>query len=725
MNNSYDIDHEKDTKQSSWWKRRSKLEKKLTISSILALLLIIILVIVIIIFFTRTPETCLSSECIRVTNELLDHIDTEVDPCEDFYEFSCGTFMDNVQLEDQQKKSVATFMHDTVLNRIEGIVEEPVEEDDPRSIVMAKQLYRSCNNLSAIEEKGLRLIKDSLRQMGGWPLLEGNMWREKDFDWKIATYKLRELGYDFDFFIYMFITEDEREPSKRIIKFYGPWNSIQNLDEEEELYSLYVNISIIFGADRAKARSEFREVIDFIKTISKDPTEESNTNDKYDPLTISELQYKFRDIPWLEYINRLQFPAPNISYEQIVTVADTPYFIRLQNALRRTTKRTIANFIAISTIVNQGFYLTEEVRDAVTKFYKRLHNDGIDPLPPRHKLCTYVTMRTFSLSLQAAYIEKYFTVNAKNQATDILYNIRNQFKEVINNFKWMDDATRIKALERLSSSKNYIGYPNDLLNFDKIDQRYIGYQMEEDNFLASMLNANYYKTNYQFKLLHEPVEKDEELNTEYATGTSHYYQAGENLLTFPAGYLQDVIFDENRPQYLNYGALGSSMGHQVFHTVFEGKSCRQSSKDYDWHSTQSLLTFNEKLSCVAMHFGKYFVPEIKEYLNSSNTKAEDIADIAGVKLAYESYNNWINKNGPEQKLPGLDYTPKQLFWIASAIRYCSKSTPLAMEKSVAHDYNTLKKYAVLGNLRNLDEFSNDFHCSRDSFMNNDNKCELW
>ncbi|KAK5649200.1 hypothetical protein RI129_000229 [Pyrocoelia pectoralis] len=731
MNNSYNIENEKGDSKTSWWKRRSKMEKKLTIFSILALLVIIILVIVIIIFFTRTPETCLSSSCVQVTNHLLDHMDPEVDPCEDFYEFTCGGFMDNVQLDDSYMKTINTFMAETVQDRVRGIIEEPEEDDDPKSIVNAKKLYRACMNLTAIEEKGLRLMKDSIRQIGGWPLLEASNWKEKDFDWKTATYKLRELGYGFEFFIVIRITADENEPSKRIIKLNRPWNSLSDSDpnEEERVFELFVDIAEVFEIDKIRARNEYREVIDFMKTLFTSPEETKELDDKYDPLTISELQYKFRDVPWLEYINRLQFPAPNISYEQIVIVGDSPYFIRLQNALRRTPKRVLANFIVMETILQQHMFLTRDIRDVIMKYYEsmRLENRHLTDIPPRHEICSELVAHEFSLPLQAAYVEKHFSNHAKERAIEMYQNVKSEFKEVVSNLKWMDEETRVKALERLFSSKSYIGFPNDLLHFDKIEQRYIGYRMEEDNLLGSVLNAHYYATSNRFKLLHEPVEKDEELNAAYATYTDTSYSDSDNTIMIPAGVLQGIIFDEDRPNYLNYGAIGSTMGHQLFHTVFEGTSCSRlkNTKHYDFISTQTMLQFKEKLSCVAMHYGKYFVPEIREYLNSSNTQNEDIADIAGVKLAYEAYSDWLRKNGEEQRLPGVDYTPKQLFWIASAMRFCAKGTKESIENSISHSPYSLKKFRVLGTLRNSEEFAHDFQCSSTSYMNNENKCELW
>lgn len=44
-----------------------------------------------------------------------------------------------------------------------------------------------------------------------------------------------------------------------------------------------------------------------------------------------------------------------------------------------------------------------------------------------------------------------------------------------------------------------------------------------------------------------------------------FYNSLENSIKFPAGILQGVFFDKNRPNYLNYGAIGYIIGHEITH----------------------------------------------------------------------------------------------------------------------------------------------------------------
>lgn len=112
-------------------------------------------------------------------------------------------------------------------------------------------------------------------------------------------------------------------------------------------------------------------------------------------------------------------------------------------------------------------------------------------------------------------------------------------------------------------------------------------------------------------------------------------------------------------------------------------------------------------------------------LNSTITQEEDIADLSGLKISYEAYLNWIEQNEPESLLPGLTYTPKQLFWISAAIRQCAKHSPYTLEKFVKTYKKSPEKFRVNGPLRNLEYFAYDFKCATGAAMNPERKCYVW
>lgn len=124
----------------------------------------------------------------------------------------------------------------------------------------------------------------------------------------------------------------------------------------------------------------------------------------------------------------------------------------------------------------------------------------------------------------------------------------------------------------------------------------------------------------------------------------------------------------------------------------------------------------------------YIVPSSKVItLQVYNTKRqdEDMADLAGVLIAYQAYLDWIYENGKEQYLPGINYTPNQLFWISSALRQCAKRTPYSLQQMTRNGNETPEKLRVNGVLSNLDYFAYDFSCPLGSKMNSREKCNVW
>ena len=58
-------------------------------------------------------ETCLTKECIKSSFNIFSKIDLSVDPCEDFYRFSCGKYMKEAIIpEDKARITAITPLRD-------------------------------------------------------------------------------------------------------------------------------------------------------------------------------------------------------------------------------------------------------------------------------------------------------------------------------------------------------------------------------------------------------------------------------------------------------------------------------------------------------------------------------------------------------------------------------------------------------------------------------------
>ena len=112
-------------------------------------------------------------------------------------------------------------------------------------------------------------------------------------------------------------------------------------------------------------------------------------------------------------------------------------------------------------------------------------------------------------------------------------------------------------------------------------------------------------------------------------------------------------------------------------------------------------------------------------MDGFNTEAENIAYNAGIKEAYLAYQDWVKQNGPESNLPGLTYSPAQLFWISAAQTWCTKHKPEELKYIVTNDIHTPAEFRIRGAFSNRPEFATDFNCPVGSKMNPVKKCAVW
>lgn len=142
------------------------------------------------------------------------------------------------------------------------------------------------------------------------------------------------------------------------------------------------------------------------------------------------------------------------------------------------------------------------------------------------------------------------------------------------------------------------------------------------------------------------------------------------FVEIPAGILQDTFYDSELPQYMNYGAIGEVIGHEITHG-FDDRG-RQYDKDgnvIDWWEPETNRTFSKKSQCLIDQYSNYTIPDIEMSVNGVKTLSENIADNGGIKIAYRGYLRWLERNKEEMGLPGLPFTGRQMFWISAATNW--------------------------------------------------------
>nr|CAD7205002.1 unnamed protein product [Timema douglasi] len=158
---------------------------------------------------------------------------------------------------------------------------------------------------------------------------------------------------------------------------------------------------------------------------------------------------------------------------------------------------------------------------------------------------------------------------------------------------------------------------------------------------------------------------------------------------------------------MNYGAIGFVIGHEITHGFDDqGRQFDKNGNLVDWWQAVTMKKYLAKTRCVIEQYGNY------------------TDEHTGLK-AYRAYLAWVDRNHVEQTLPGLDYTPRQMFWISAAQTWCSKYRAEAMHQRIITGVHSPGRFRVQGPCSNLEEFSKDFNCPRGSAMNPEKKCKVW
>jgi len=685
-------------------------------------------------------DYCFTKGCIQTAADLLDKLDETADPCDDFYQFACGSFIEETVIpDDRTRTSMFSILGDKLDVQVRGLLEGEIKASDPKPFQMAKSVFQSCMDKETIEAAGLEPLKAILKKLGGWPLLEGPAWNEEGYKWYEMNYKFRENGYSVDYLVDFSVTTDLKNSSWRILDLDQPGLGMAREylmkgleDPDVQAYQEYMqDVALLLGADKDTVINDIKENIKFeieLAKISLPREERRDASKLYNPMKVSELTTLDPTTPWLEYINTiLTTDIVQVSGDEIIIVDVPNYITSFSQLLQTTPKRVQANYLMWRAAAASMAYMNEAADKISLKFSKKL--TGKSEEPPRWRKCVGAASGSLANAVGSLYVTKYFNEDSKAEALMMVSEIRRQFERLLDEVDWMDEDTKRQARVKAQGMVEHIGYPSELLDQSKLEDLYAGLELSPNAYLGNALNMTVFGTNYAFSKLREKVNKTDWVRHGRPAVVNAFYSPLENSIQFPAGILQGIFFSSDRPKYMNYGAIGWVIGHEITHGFDDqGRQFDEEGNLVDWWHPETKMRYLKKAQCIISQYGNYTIKALDNMkLNGINTQGENIADNGGIKEAYRAYNSWVARNGAEPRLPGLNYTPRQLFWVSAANVWCAKYRPKALKLRVLTGVHSPDQFRVQGPFSNMDDFSRDFNCPIGSNMNppKENKCQVW
>ncbi|KAF2895695.1 hypothetical protein ILUMI_10475 [Ignelater luminosus] len=262
------------------------MEKRLIIALILAVIISMALMFALIfarpiIVIAQNSEhlvkenKCLTAGCIKAAGQILERLDENIEPCDDFYKFVCGNYIKKTVIPPS--KSLVNLLEsipDKIKRQMHVAIEQPVKDNEFGTISIIKDYYQACVNKTLREKYTRQFLLDLLNQTADWPVLSDDQWNQDEFDWKELMYKYREKGLNLDSFIITSVDVNPRNSSKHIIKIKQPeFTFIKNIVENnftKAYYDFIVDTAVLLGANKQKVLEELRQSMEFeIKLYNK------------------------------------------------------------------------------------------------------------------------------------------------------------------------------------------------------------------------------------------------------------------------------------------------------------------------------------------------------------------------------------------------------------------------------------------------------------------------
>lgn len=294
------------------------------------------------------------------------------------------------------------------------------------------------------------------------------------------------------------------------------------------------------------------------------------------------------------------------------------------------------------------------------------------------------------------YAQRYFSPESKAQAQALVANIIAAFRKRIDALSWMAPATKAEAQAKLTTLYVGIGYPEHWHD-------YSAYQVKADDIFGNIRRGGLFEYHRQVARLGAKVDRKEwSMSPQTVNAVNLPLQ---NALNFPAAILQPPFFDPKAPAAVNYGAIGSVIGHEISHTFdSEGAAFDSKGRVRNWWTEADLAHFDAATARLAAQYDTYKpFPDLS--VNGRQTLAEDIADVAGVSAAFDGYRaSLAGKPAPEQD--GL--SGDQQFFIAFGQNWGTKIREAALRRQLMTDSHAPGQYRS-ATVRNIDAWYEAFN----------------
>ncbi|HEA29811.1 MAG TPA: M13 family peptidase, partial [Leeuwenhoekiella sp.] len=469
------------------------------------------------------------------------------------------------------------------------------------------------------------------------------------------------------------------------------------------------------GDDEASAKKQAERILKLETELAKPRLDKVARRDRRNfnnPRSMDQIQQMVPAVDWKTFISDL-----GITKEvDTLIVTEPAYMKELQKMLKSTSIEDLKTLTRWTTFNNSANYLTTELEKANWDFYEKTLN-GVQKQKPANERALATVDNSVGEAVGKLYVDKKFPAEAKAKAEKMIANIKDAFKDRIENVEWMTDSTKAKAIEKLNKFNVKIGYPDKWEDYAELDVD------ADKGFFENMMAVRKWNIEDNLKDFGEPVDK-----TKWGMSpqtVNAYFNPSFNEIVFPAAILQPPFYNYQADEAVNYGGIGAVIGHEISH-AFDDSGARFDGDGNlkNWWSDEDLENFTARGDALAQQYSNIEVADSLN-INGKFTLGENIGDLGGVLAAYDGLQKFYAENEKPDKIDG--FTPEQRFFISWGTIWRTKMRDDALRTRIKTDPHSPGMYRAYVPLQNVDAFYEAFNIKKgDSmFVPKDERVRIW
>ena len=633
---------------------------------------------------------------VELPDPLVTNRDTLVNPADNFFNYANGGWFKNNPIPStEQSNGIFRTIADTINNQIKQICEKS-SQDESAEVGSNKQkigdFYASGMDSIAINKAGISPLKLEFSKIDAI----------KDVPSLLTSIAhLHTIGASPAFSFYL--GQDDKISTKYALFLgqgglgLGNRDYYFNTDEQTvKIRTEYVKhlqaMLKLMGQNQASATSIMKLETDLAKASRKledlrDPIK------NYNKMTVVSLGKVTPNINW----NSI-FPVLGVVKADSVIVGQPEFYKALNTFVKSYSIEDWKTYLKWDLVNSYAAYLNSDIEKQNFKFYSTVMN-GVSKQKPRWKRVVGQTDNYLGELIGQVYVGEYLPKGSKEKLLEIGNNIRDVYADHIKKLDWMSEATKVKALNKLSKIVMKVGYPDKWkdLSSMKIDRK---------SYCANVIQANIWGYKDMINKYGKPVDRTE-WSMQPQTYNA-YYNPSNNEIVVPACNIIVPGYEGRMPDdAILYGIIGgSTFGHEITHGFDDqGSQYDEKGNLNNWWTPEDLKKFQAKTKLIVAQFNKYTVLGNK-HINGEATQGENIADLGGVVMGYEAFKKTAQYK-KNQKISNL--TPDQRFFLAYGYAWMVNSKDEALASQIMTDVHAPAQFRINGPLSNIPEFYKAFN----------------